>query len=309
MFWFVVSVALVNADAAPGIVADAPSACAVYERLGELWRSREFSVLDRYVDTLDREHPGYVPATLARIVARYLDGARSEVVVVELTKLLNEVEPLMPLVSPDFVEAVKVKIKRHEKLIELLEPVGLSPDERLNRFSRKRMDTNSLDEHGFEVLFLFAPEINLPVSLSDIDKWLKKPQTELQVNEDEFQRALKVLQQGADAPRQAERDAISTLGTMRNKEALGYLCDLLVGTDDVRAAWAAEAVSSFGEDAVSSLLTILQEPALHPTKRRIIWALVRIHAHRADVRQVVEQEGQKARLLREYVDQALRYLP
>ncbi|MBI4560216.1 MAG: hypothetical protein HY706_21705 [Candidatus Hydrogenedentes bacterium] len=286
-----------------------PSAPAVYEEICSVLSANDWDKFLGYVDRLEQDYPGYVPTRLARIVAEYVDGDQSEVVIERLTQLQQELKPLLPLVSPRFEEQLQATIQRHEGLLQAFEAAGVTRDQRKARFSVHRISIVDAGQ-DFKFLFLLAPEIFLPVSEGQVDTWLAKPGKHASTDGASWQKATEVLKKPANAlSRGEQRDAIAQLGYAGTEQALAALCDLLVGPDDLAASRAAEAISGYGETGVPKLLDLLKRRDLLDSKKRpIIWALVRTGSTDTAVLQAIRNQGASRFLLREYAERALSFL-
>jgi hypothetical protein len=319
--WLTVIAGLLNACTAASPVAAAPSsrptAAAVYEQLERLWKEGDVEAFAGYVDGLKRDYPGYVPTRLAGILMDAIDHAPYEKVAEDLTALAEELEPLLPWVSPDFEDGIRTKVRYFTDLAKLDANVGIRRDGMLRRPTVLQGD---LFDYGFTGLIFLAPEIVLPFHPGDRPGPLKLDPVEEISKDMGYAEALAILRSPAEAPaslddfgelQARQRAAIAVLGASQRPEAIEELCALIKASNAITPARAAEAVSGFGEAAVPALLDALQHPELRGfsnEKMRLIWALVRTGVRRPDVRDAVKQEVEKLFLLRHYAERALPYL-
>jgi hypothetical protein len=308
---------LLNACTAASPVAAAPSsrptAAAVYEQLERLWKEGDVEAFAGYIDGLKRDYPGYVPTRLAGILMDAIDHAPYEKVAADLTALAEELDPLLPWVSPDFEDDIRTKIRYYTDFAELDAKHGNRRDGMLRRPAVLQGD---LFDFAFIGSFFLAPEIVLPFQAGDQPGHLKLDPADTESNDMDYAEALAILRSPGEAPASLDdlgelesrrRVALGVLGASQRPEAIKDLCTLITSGDSVASARAAEAVSAFGEAAIPALLDALRQPGRHGTKQRLIWALVRTGVRRQDVRDAVKQEGEHP-VLHEYVERALAYL-
>jgi hypothetical protein len=314
---------LLNACTAASPVAAAPSsrptAAAVYEQLERLWKEGDVEAFAGYIDGLKRDYPGYVPTRLAGILMDAIDHAPYEKVAADLTALAEELDPLLPWVSPDFEDDIRTKIRYYTDFAELDAKHGNRRDGILRRPNSFQGDLFDL---GFIGMFVLAPEIVLPFQPGDWPRPLKLDPVAGESNNMDYEGALAILRSPAEAPASLDdfgkmesrrRAAVGVLGASQRPEAIEDLCAVITSreSDMVASARAAEAVSVFGEAAVPALLDALQHPELRGfsnEKKRLIWALVRTGVRRPDIGDTVKQEVEKVYLLRHYAERALRYI-
>lgn len=295
---------------APNVVAASPApptAAAVYDQLEYVLAEGDMDAFAGYIEGLKRDYPGYVPTRLASIFLDTIDGALSEQVAADLTALSEELEPLLPWVSPSFEAGMRDKIRYYTDLAKLLEAEGIKRDGTLRR---PQVLDASLCDLGLLVQILGAPEILLPVEGGNRPRPLKLEPVEGEVNEMDYGEALAIAQPPSEASQSQQRAAFAVIGASKRPEAIEELCAIIKAPYAVSPERAAEAVSGFGEAAVPALLDLLRQPEVRGddyTKKLIVWALVRTGVHRGDVRDAVEQEG-KSPSMRNYVERALPYL-
>lgn len=305
------------ASPAAGAQSSRPTAAAVYEELERLWKEGDVDTFAGYVDGLKRDYPGYVPTRLASILMDEIDGAAYEKLASDVTTLAEELDPLLPWVSPDFEDDIRTKIRYYTNFAKLDAKAGNRRDGMLRRPGVLDRDFFDFDFMG---LVCLAPEIVLPFHPGDRPGPLTLDPAGAESKDMDYSEALAILRSPAKAPASPDdfgelvsrqRVALGVLGASQRPEALDDLCAVITSDDIVTPARAAEAISGFGEAAVPALLEALQHPELRGhsnEKKRLIWALVRTGVHRPDVRDAVRQEVEKLFLLRAYVERALPYL-
>ena len=139
-----------------------PSSAVIFQTIEQLWSTRKFKKLDKYIKELEKSWKGYVPAEIALAIYSYQYGAQVEGAIERLETIRDGLQNDIILASPIFMSLLDGRILRYNDIKNFYFKNGISREERLKeRHPFKKTKFKHAPHWGEEMLFFNAPEIFL----------------------------------------------------------------------------------------------------------------------------------------------------
>ena len=293
-----------------------PSMVSVFTTVNELWSTKEYSKVKKYIENLDKEYfdKGYVPVKLIKSAFYSYWGAQVEESISSLNELELSLKSDIHNVSPVFLELLASRKKKIASSLQAYERCGYSKEKRLEKMNPVNSTSYKPPVYWIdELLYFNAPEIyitakgimeapskeNFNLDNKYID--LNEKQLLFYINSKECDSLTKkhivceLIKRRAES--KDERDLLKGL----NEASSGYTYYQTV-----------KALESGGD----RYLPVIRKLLLHPSrysdnKENYIWALVRMKAtdkETLSILQKISVNSQDRSFVREYAKRALSYL-
>lgn len=284
----------------------APSADAMLTIVDNLWVEGCFDELHKYVEGLTQEYPDYIPARIIRAEwLRLRGGCDIESYLAEMTKLQTTTLSDMRLLSPLYREVIEGQIDAMTATLRRYASKGWTREFRKEHFAAGALKQR-LPWDRIRDLLLFVPQVSVSVtsSGSQLRDHRGAPSVEMTAE------TARELIQNTNAKGPDRAQAIRFVGCRHTEGQLPFLAPFMRNSDPFVAEAAAEAVSSYGEDALQSILGAIEDDVRGLSPRTFcVWALLRLESESPAIEQAI-QEVAKSRIYseRKYAEDALAYL-
>lgn len=138
-----------------------PSIDDITQNINNYQKLNKASEIDKYIDTLQRRYPYYIPIKIIHAVNVYNKGNQVEYLIDSLEKIINALDNAKKHTTPLCIDALISRINLAKSDKEIFDEIGVSAEDRARIYS-KSSGVNPFEWYrGFVKILSFCPSISI----------------------------------------------------------------------------------------------------------------------------------------------------